>query len=142
VSSRVAWKREICFPAACWTEAEAFARARKQRAVLAAGPCMVRVLTDRFLWQIGRITYPIFGFDDGFVGIVVGWLESLTARWVKITLWGAGSHAEGISAAGPDGGRQRDHHRCSRGGSAGGLRGVDFHDAWCRHGFRMLRISA
>jgi hypothetical protein len=63
--------------------------------VLEAGPRMVRVLTDRFLGQIeigqiGRITYPAFGFAEGFVGVVVGWRESLTARRVEITLWGAG----------------------------------------------------
>jgi hypothetical protein len=36
------------------------------------------------------VTYPAFGFDEGFVGVVVGWRESLTARRVEITLWGAG----------------------------------------------------
>ena len=95
ITSRVAQQREISFPAAYWTEAEALARAEKWRAVLEAGPRMVRVLTDRFLGQIeigqiGRITYPAFGFDEGVVGVVVGWRESLTARRVEITLWGAG----------------------------------------------------
>jgi hypothetical protein len=95
ITSRVAQQREILFPAAYWTEAEALARAEKWRAVLEAGPRMVRVLTDRFLGQIeigqiGRVTYPAFGFDEGFVGVVVGWRESLTARRVEITLWGAG----------------------------------------------------
>jgi hypothetical protein len=95
ITSRVAQQREISFPAAYWTEAEALARAEKWRAVLEAGPRMVRVLTDRFLGQIeigqiGRVTYPAFGFDEGFVGVVVGWRESLTARRVEITLWGAG----------------------------------------------------
>ncbi len=95
ITSRVAQQREISFPAAYWTEAEALARAEKWRTVLEAGPRMVRVLTDRFLGQIeigqiGRITYPAFGFDEGFVGVVVGWRESLTARRVEITLWGAG----------------------------------------------------
>ena len=95
ITSRVAQQREISFPAAYWTEAEALARAEKWRAVLEAWPRMVRVLTDRFLGQIeigqiGRITYPAFGFDEGFVGVVVGWRESLTARRVEITLWGAG----------------------------------------------------
>jgi hypothetical protein len=95
ITSRVAQQREISFPAAYWTEAEALARAEKWRAVLEAWPLMVRVLTDRFLGQIeigqiGRITYPAFGFDEGFVGVVVGWRESLTARRVEITLWGAG----------------------------------------------------
>ena len=51
---------------------------------------MVRVLTDRFLGQIGRVTYPAFGFGEGFVGVVVGWRESLTARRLELTLWGAG----------------------------------------------------
>ena len=95
ITSRVAQQREISFPASYWTEAEALARAEKWRAVLEAGPRMVRVLTDRFLGQIeigqiGRITYPAFGFAEGFVGVVVGWRESLTARRVEITLWGAG----------------------------------------------------
>jgi hypothetical protein len=95
ITSRVAQQREISFPAAYWTEAEALARAEKWRALLEAGPRMVRVLTDRFLGQIeigqiGRVTYPAFGFDEGFVGVVVGWRESLTARRVEITLWGAG----------------------------------------------------
>ena len=95
ITSRVAQQREISFPAAYWTEAEALARAEKWRTVLEAGPRMVRVLTDRFLGQIeigqiGRVTYPAFGFDEGFVGVVVGWRESLTARRVEITLWGAG----------------------------------------------------
>ena len=97
ITSRVAQQREISFPAAYWTEAEAdaLARGEKWRTVLEAGPRMVRVLTDRFLeqieiGQIGRVTYPAFGFDEGFVGVVVGWRESLTARRVEITLWGAG----------------------------------------------------
>jgi hypothetical protein len=95
ITSRVAQQREISFPAAYWTETEALARAEKWRDVLEAGPRMVRVLTDRFLGQIeigqiGRVTYPAFGFDEGFVGVVVGWRESLTARRVEITLWGAG----------------------------------------------------
>ena len=95
ITSRVAQQREISFPAAYWTEAEALARAEKWRAVLETGPRMVRVLTDRFLGQIeigqiGRVTYPGFGVDEGFVGVVVGWRESLTARRVEITLWGAG----------------------------------------------------
>jgi hypothetical protein len=52
---------------------------------------MVRVLTDRFLGQIeigqiGRVTYPAFGFDEGFVGVVVGWRESLTARYLRVDL--------------------------------------------------------
>lgn len=95
ITSRVAQQREISFPAAYWTETEALARAEKWRTVLEAGPRMVRVLTDRFLGQIeigqiGRVTYPAFGFDEGFVGVVVGWRESLTVRRVEITLWGAG----------------------------------------------------
>jgi hypothetical protein len=95
ITSRVAQQREISFPAAYWTETEALARAEKWRDVLEAGPRMVRVLTDRFLGQIeigqiGRVTYPAFGFDEGFVGVVVGWRESLTARRVEVTLWGAG----------------------------------------------------
>jgi hypothetical protein len=56
---------------------------------------MVRVVTDRLLGQveigqIGRITYPAFGFENGFAGVVVGWRESLAARRLEITLWGAG----------------------------------------------------
>ena len=95
ITSRVAQQREIAFPAAYWTEAEALARAAKWRTVLEAGPRMVRVLTDRLLGQveighIGRITYPAFGFDNGFTGVVVGWRENLTARRIEITLWGAG----------------------------------------------------
>ena len=70
ITSRVAQQREILFPAAYWTETEALARAEKWRTVLEAGPRMVRVLTDRFLGQIeigqiGRVTYPAFGFDEG-----------------------------------------------------------------------------
>jgi hypothetical protein len=56
---------------------------------------MLRVVTDRYLGQIeigqiGRVTYPGFGFDEGFVGVVVGWRERLAARRVEITAWGAG----------------------------------------------------
>jgi hypothetical protein len=95
ITSRVAQQREMTFPATYWTEAEALARAEKWRALLEAGPRMLRVVTDRYLGQveigqIGRVTYPAFGFDEGFVGVVVGWRESLTARRVEITLWGAG----------------------------------------------------
>lgn len=95
ITSRVAQQRDISFAAAYWTEADALARAAKWRAMLEAGPRMVRVSTDRLLGQIeigqiGRITYPAFGFDLGFTGVVVGWRESLTARRVEFTLWGAG----------------------------------------------------
>ncbi|MCA3413860.1 MAG: hypothetical protein INF84_04590 [Roseomonas sp.] len=95
ITSRVAQQREMTFPAAYWTEAEALARAEKWRAVLEAGPRMLRVVTDRYLGQveigqIGRVTYPAFGFQNGFVGVVVGWRERLSARRVEITLWGAG----------------------------------------------------
>ena len=50
----------------------------------------VRFLGQIEIGQIERVTYPAFGFDEGFVGVVVGWRESLTARRVEITLWGAG----------------------------------------------------
>jgi hypothetical protein len=95
ITSRVAQQREMTFPATYWTEAEALARAEKWRAVLEAGPRMLRVVTDRYLGQveigqIGRVTYPAFGFQNGFVGVVVGWRERLLARRVEITLWGAG----------------------------------------------------
>jgi len=95
ITSRVAQQREITFPAAYFTEPDALARAKKWRAVLEAGPRMVRVVTDRYLGQVEighilRITYPAFGFDQGFKGVVVGWRESLTQRRIEITLWGAG----------------------------------------------------
>jgi len=95
ITSRVAQQREISFPAAYWAEADALARAAKWRNILEAGPRMVRVTTDRLLGQveighIGRITYPAFGFENGFAGVVVGWRESLSARRLEITLWGAG----------------------------------------------------
>ena len=95
ITSRVAQQREMTFPATYWTEAEALVRAEKWRAVLEAGPRMLRVLTDRYLGQveigqIGRVTYPAFGFQNGFIGVVVGWRERLSARRVEITLWGAG----------------------------------------------------
>jgi hypothetical protein len=95
ITSRVAQQREISFPAAYWNESEALARAEKWRTLLEAGPRMVRVVTDRLLGQveighIGRITYPAFGLDNGFAGVVVGWRESLAARRLEITLWGAG----------------------------------------------------
>lgn len=95
ITSRVAQQREFSFPATYWNESEALARAAKWRALLEAGPRMVRLTTDRLLGQIeigqiGRITYPAFGFDVGFTGVVVGWRENLTARRVEFTLWGAG----------------------------------------------------
>lgn len=95
ITSRVAQQREMTFKAAYWNESEALARANKWRALLEAGPRMVRVITDRLLGQveighIGRITYPAFGLDNGFAGVVVGWRESLSARRLEITLWGAG----------------------------------------------------
>jgi hypothetical protein len=95
ITSRVAQQREMTFKAAYWNESEALARANKWRALLEAAPRMVRVVTDRLLGQveighIGRITYPAFGFDNGFTGVVVGWRESLSARRLEITLWGAG----------------------------------------------------
>jgi hypothetical protein len=95
ITSRVAQQREISFPAAYWNESEALARAAKWRTLLEAGPRMVRVVTDRLLGQveighIGRITYPAFGLENGFAGVVVGWRESLSTRRLEITLWGAG----------------------------------------------------
>jgi hypothetical protein len=95
ITSRVAQQREITFPGAYWNESEALARAAKWRALLEAGPRMVRVVTDRLLGQveighIGRITYPALGLDNGFAGVVVGWRESLSARRLEITLWGTG----------------------------------------------------
>jgi hypothetical protein len=87
------------------------ARAEKWRALLEAGPRMLRVVTDRFLGQveigqIGRVTYPAFGFQNGFVGVVVGWRERLSARRVEITLWGR-ADAGGVFAAGSGGDGQR-----------------------------------
>ncbi|MCA3380207.1 MAG: hypothetical protein ING08_08180 [Roseomonas sp.] len=95
ITSRVAQQRDLSFPASYALEADALARAAKWRALLEAGPRMVRITTDRLLGQveigqIGRITYPAFGFENGFQGVVVGWRESLTARRLEITLWGAG----------------------------------------------------
>jgi hypothetical protein len=95
ITSRVAQQRDVSFPGSYWNESEALARAEKWRTLLEAGPRMVRVVTDRLLGQveighIGRITYPAFGLDNGFAGVVVGWRESLSARRLEITLWGAG----------------------------------------------------
>jgi hypothetical protein len=95
ITSRVAQQRDVSFPGSYWNESEALARAEKWRTLLEAGPRMVRVVTDRLLGQveighIGHITYPAFGLDNGFAGVVVGWRESLSARRLEITLWGAG----------------------------------------------------
>jgi hypothetical protein len=95
ITSQVAQQRDISFRASYALEADALARANKWRAVLEAGPRMVRVVTDRYLGQIeigqvGRVTYPAFGLQNGFIGVVVGWRENLSARRVEITLWGAG----------------------------------------------------
>jgi hypothetical protein len=95
ITSRIAQQRDLSFAGSYALEADALARAEKWRVLLEAGPRMVRVLTDRFLGQIeigqiGRVTYPAFGFENGFTGVVVGWRESLSARRLEITLWGAG----------------------------------------------------
>ena len=43
ITSRIAQQREMTFPAAYWTEAEALARAEKWRAILEAGPRMLQI---------------------------------------------------------------------------------------------------
>ena len=95
VTSRVAQQRDLTFPGLYFVEADALARAALWRAWIEKGPRMVRFVTDRYLeqieiGQIGRVTYPAYGFNAGFTGVVVAWREELLARRVEITMVGAG----------------------------------------------------
>lgn len=93
VTLRVALQRTLTLPGLYWLESAAAARAARWRDWIERGPRLFAVTTDRYLGQIeigqiGRVTYPAFGVDSGFMGVVVGWREALAGRRVEIILAG------------------------------------------------------
>ncbi len=52
-----------------------------------------QVTTDKYLGQVelghvANITYPLFGLENGFSGVVAGWSEQIGRRRVTMTLVG------------------------------------------------------
>lgn len=51
------------------------------------------VTTDKYLGQVelghvARVTYPLFGLDNGFTGVVAAWSEKIGGRRITLTLVG------------------------------------------------------
>lgn len=93
VEARVATRRVLRLPGLYATAAGAQARADRIGAILAAGPRLVWVETDRYLGQIdagtlGRVAFPALGLDAGLSGVVVGWSEGGAARRVRALMFG------------------------------------------------------
>jgi len=68
-------------------------RASELRSWLERGLKCVTIVTDRYLGQIelghsGFVTYPYFGLDAGWSGIVIGWRERVGARRLEVTMIG------------------------------------------------------
>lgn len=92
---RVALQRTLDLPGLYYDASAALARATRLAAWLDAGPRAVRIVTDRYLGQVelghvGRVTYPAFGLDAGFVGTVMAWREAFGGRRLDVTLVGVG----------------------------------------------------
>ncbi|MBU8540804.1 hypothetical protein [Falsiroseomonas tokyonensis] len=95
VTQRVARERALRLPGAYYDLVDAQARAERIGTWLEGGARAVRVMTDRYLGQInlgdyGRVTYPGYGLDTGFAGVVVGLREYVERRRVEIVIVGAG----------------------------------------------------
>lgn len=93
--ARVALQRNLDLPGLYYTETDANARATLMAAWVNAGPRAVRIVTDRYLGQvemghIGRVTYPAYGLDLGFTGVVMGWREAFGGRRLEMILVGTG----------------------------------------------------
>lgn len=93
--ARVALQRGLDVPGLYFGQADAQARANRLAAWVDAGPRAIRIVTDRYLGQVelghvGTVTYPAFGLENGFTGVVMGWREAFGARRVEITLVGFG----------------------------------------------------
>jgi hypothetical protein len=91
--ARVALQRTLDLAGLYWSETDANARATLLAAWVDASPRAVRVVTDRYLGQvdlghIGRVSYPAYGLDAGFTGVVLGWREAIGARRLEVTLLG------------------------------------------------------
>jgi hypothetical protein len=95
VALRVAQQQELQIDGLYYAQADAQARADKWSTWLAGGPRAFTVQTGRYLDQmnlgtIGTISYPAYGLDTGFRGVVVGVREVLGARRLEITMVGSG----------------------------------------------------
>lgn len=73
--------------------ADARARGEALRAWLERGLRVVKIVTDRYLGAMelgltGRVTYPLYGLQNGWDGVVVGYRERIGQRRLEIMMIG------------------------------------------------------
>jgi hypothetical protein len=95
ISQRVAQARVLRLPAVYADETAAQARAEIIGTWLEGGARAVSITTDRYLHvlnmgDVGCITYPGYGLDAGFTGVVVAMREDQQRRRITVTLVGSG----------------------------------------------------
>ena len=95
INQRVAQPRVLRLPAVYADATAAQARAEVIGTWLEGGARAVSITTDRYLHvinlgDVGRVTYPGYGLDAGFIGVVVAMREDQNKRRVTVTLVGSG----------------------------------------------------
>lgn len=95
ITQRVAQQRALRLPPVYADAVGAQARAEVIGTWLEGGARAVRIITDRYLHvinmgDVGRVTYPGYGLDTGFIGVVVAMREDQQRRRVTVTLLGNG----------------------------------------------------
>lgn len=93
IAARSTRARTLTVPGLYRTAADAQARATELQLWLERGLKVFTVETDRYLNQVelgmtGRVTYPFYGLNAGWSGVVVGYREKIGARRVEITMIG------------------------------------------------------
>lgn len=72
---------------------DARARAQSLSAWVERGLRVVKITTDRYLGQMeigltGRVSYPLYGLQNGWDGVVIGYRERIGARRLELTMIG------------------------------------------------------
>lgn len=93
IAARSTRARSLTLAGLYRNSADALDRAAELRVWLERGLRVFSFVTDRYLGQIelgqsGFVTYPYYGLEDGWSGIVIGWRERIGARRVEVTMIG------------------------------------------------------
>jgi hypothetical protein len=93
VAARLAIANQLSLPGLYRFESDALARAQIISDWLATGLRAFQITTDRYLNQIeighmATVTYPLYGLDAGFTGVVAEWTEQPALGRVTFTIVG------------------------------------------------------
>lgn len=95
IAQRVMLNKTLRLPGLYWSKFDAQARAEKIGSWLEGGGRIIKIVTDRYLGtinlgDIGRVTYPGYGLQNGMIATVVGMQEQVDRRRIALTLIGSG----------------------------------------------------